>query len=385
MERLWTRNFILLTVAMLLLFIGFYLLIPTLPLFIRELGGTESQVGLVIGIFTLSAVLFRPITGTLIDRYGRRPFLIAGLIFFAIMTYLYHRMAGIGALLLLRIFYGASWAVSTTSAGTAIADIIPASRRGEGMGWYGLAMTIGMAIGPMTGLLIVKHQSFSALFTIATAVVIAALVLVLVTRIPFRKQHEAKVVLLEKSALPTAMVIFFLTVTYGGITSFLPLFADQIGVDAGLFFLVYAITLTVIRPLSGRLSDIKGESFIIIPSIVLAVLGLLILSAAHGVWGIILTAVIYGLGFGSAHPILQAATIRMAPPHRRGIASATFFMLFDLGIGLGTIALGWITQMTSYRVMYLICAGSALIGLLIFLTYVKRLLVINSINAADGR
>lgn len=376
MERLWTRNFIQLTIAMLLLFVGFYLLIPTLPLFIKKLGGTEAEIGFVIGIFTLSAVVIRPIIGTLLDRYGRRPFVLAGIFFFAVVTYLYDWTAGIIALVLLRIIYGVFWAVSTTSMGATIADIIPASRRGEGMGWYGLSMTIGMAIGPMLGLWVVQQKSFHDLFLLSTVLAAGAFVLALLTRVPFQPQvHTGGFQILEKSSLPIAAVIFFLTITYGGITSFLPLFTESIGVNAGTFFLVYAITLTVIRPLSGRLSDRRGEAFVIIPGIVLAVLALFILAFSQSLTGVIATAILYGIGFGSAHPSLQAATIRLAAPERRGIATATFYTAFDLGIGLGSILLGWVSQLAGYQVLYVVCALSALSALVLFTMIAKRLSV----------
>lgn len=374
MERLWTRNFIQITISMLFLFIGFYLLLPTLPKYIQKLGGSESEIGFVIGIFTISAVVVRPIIGVLLDRYGRRPFVIGGILFFAVTTYMYDWMTTIVLLVALRIVYGVSWAISTTSVGASVADIIPAKRRGEGMGWYGLAMTVGMAVGPIVGLWVIEQHSFHMLFVLSTILALAALALAFFTKIPSPLHDTAgKITILEKSALPWALVIFFLTFTYGGITSFLPLFTDSIGVNAGIFFLVYAITLTVTRPLAGKLADHKGEAFVVLPSIGIAMLGLVVLAVSHGALGVIVTAIIYGIGFGSAHPTLQAATIRLAPPARRGIATATFYTAFDLGIGIGSILLGWVSQAANYRVMYAVCAVSALIALGVFI-YCKKFL-----------
>lgn len=138
MERLWTKSFIQMTFAMLFLFTGFYLLVPTLPLFIKEIGGNESQVGLMMGMFTIAAVVIRPIIGGMLDQYGRRSFIIFGLIFFGLTMYSYNLATTIVLLAVLRVIHGVTWAVSTTAVGTAITDIIPDSRRGEGMGWYGM-------------------------------------------------------------------------------------------------------------------------------------------------------------------------------------------------------------------------------------------------------
>lgn len=254
MERLWTKQFIQMTVGMLLLFTGFYLLLPTLPLFIKQLGGNESQVGLAAGIFTISAVIFRPIVGGLLDRFGRRPFIIWGMLFFAFSMYLYDWVGGILILMALRVLHGVSWAFSTTAVGTAITDIIPSDRRGEGMGWYGIAMTLAMAIGPMLGIWLIQNESYHVLFLFATSLSVAALLLLFLVKIPFQpKTTSRRIEFIEKSVLPVTVAIFFVAVSYGGITTFLPLFAVSIKVNPGTFFLVYAVALTLIRPIAGKL------------------------------------------------------------------------------------------------------------------------------------
>lgn len=375
MERLWTKNYIMLTITAFLLFSGFYLLMPTLPMFIKQLGGSESQIGFIIGVFTISAVIFRPIVGGLMDRYGRRVFIISGLLFFAITMYFYDWVTGIAFLVVLRILHGISWAVGTTSISTAVTDVIPPSRRGEGMGWYGLAMTLGMALGPILGLWIVKSLSFHYLFLLCTALAIMAFILAFGTKIP-AVQHTSKKPLsfFEKTVLPVAIVTFFLSLTFGGITTFLPLFAANIQVNAGTFFLVYAVTLTVIRPLAGKISDKHGEGIIIVPALFILIISLLVLAMTKGIVGLVITAILYGIGFGSAQPALQIVTLRLASPEKRGVANATFFTAFDLGIGLGAILLGFVSQLMGYQMLFIVCAVSGFISLLIFILFVKKTL-----------
>lgn len=374
-QRLWTGTFIKMTLASLLLFTSFYFLIPTLPLFVAELGGSESQVGIVIGIFTLSAVVIRPLVGGLLDRVGRRVFVLLGLLVFALTMLLYNWIGAIAWLILLRIFHGVSWATSTTSIGTAVTDVIPVQRRGEGMGWYGLAMTVGMALGPMIGVAIIDRSSFHMLFLTAMFLGMAAFFLALNTAMPFKRHPAAGrgIVLFEKSVVPMMVLTFFLTVTYGGITSFLPLFAEVIEVNAGTFFLVYAIMLTAIRPIAGKLSDRFGEGLVLVPGVAVMILALVTLTMATGTLGVVATAVLYGIGFGAVQPILQAATIRLAAPDRKGVANASFFTAFDLGIGLGTVLLGYISEAYGFRTLFGVCAVSAVIGLLVSLALVRRL------------
>lgn len=382
MERLWTKSYISMMVGMLVLFTGFYLLLPTMPLFIKEMGGSESQVGLAAGAFTLTAVVFRPLVGGLLDRYGRRPFMIWGLVFFVLSMYLYSWVGGIVILLALRILHGASWAFSTTAVSTSVTDIIPVSRRGEGMGWFGMAMTVAMAIGPMLGLWVQQNGSFHSLFLLATGLSAASLVLVFLTRIPFEPSAGTrKIQIFDKSVLPVTTGVFFLAVAYGGITTFLPLFATSIEVNSGTFFLVYALALTLARPFAGRLSDRLGEAAVILPGLAVTVLALLVLSFSSGLGGVIAAAVLYGFGFGSAQPALQAANLRLVHPDKKGIANASFMTAFDLGIGLGAIVLGWVSQHTGYEVLFSVCAASVAVSAMIFVAVVRRRLADSRVMA----
>jgi MFS family permease len=375
LERLWTKPFILMTVGMLFLFTGFYMLLPTLPLFIKYIGGSESQVGLVVGAFMLSAVILRPIIGGLLDRYGRRPFIIWGLLIFTLAMYFYSWVGGVFVLLGLRVLQGLSWAVSTTAIFTAITDIIPSTRRGEGMGWFSTAMTLAMAIGPMCGIWIVQNLSYQALFFITVGLSVAALMLMFGAKIPFqpKKTGTQKIELFEKSVLPITISVFFLNITYGGITAFVPLFTNSLAVNSGAFFLVYAATLVLSRPIAGKLSDRHGEKLVIIPALVITIIALIALSLAEGLIGIIVSAVLYGIGFGSASPGLQAATVRLARPDRKGVANASLLTATDLGIGLGSIVLGWISQYTSYSVLFMVSAVSVGCALIVFRVFVNRM------------
>ncbi|GMX60514.1 MFS transporter [Paenibacillus elgii] len=311
----------------------------------------------------------------MLDRYGRRPFIVWGLLLFVVAMYLYSWVGGIVVLLALRIVHGMSWALSTTAVGTAITDVIPPARRGEGMGWYGMAMTVAMAIGPMLGIWMLQKHSFHGLFLYATGFAAVALLLALGTKIPFQpKAGAGRIQLVEKSVLSVTVAIFFLAVPYGGITTFLPLFAESIKVNPGTFFLVYAVALTLIRPIAGKLSDRYGESFTIVPALGTTMAALLVLSFSSGLTGVIVAAVLYGIGFGSAQPALQAATLRLAPADRKGVANASFFTAFDLGIGLGAIVLGWVSQHTGYQALFTVSAVSVAVSLILFAVFVRQLL-----------
>ncbi|PMC39279.1 MFS transporter [Bacillus sp. UMB0899] len=380
MERLWSKSFIFMVLGMFFLFTAFYMLYPTLPLYINERGGSESQVGLAMGAFMLSSVIFRPFVGALLDRFGRRPFIIWGVLSFAAAMYMYNWMGGIMILMILRILHGMTWAVSTTSIITAVTDLIPSGRRGEGMGWSGMAMTLAMAIGPMFGLWITQNLSYHSLFLIAVIISVLALVLSFCAKTTFTRPTEVnKIELFEKSVLPITISVFLLFIAYGGITSFIPLFTDSIKVNSGTFFLVYAATLVLIRPLAGKLSDRYSEAFVIIPGMVITITSLIVLSYSVNLLGVIISACLYGIGFGSAQPALQAATLRLVNPERTGVANASFSTGADLGIGLGAIILGWVSQYSSYQMLFTVSALSVLFSLIMFTFFVKTTLKTNKL------
>ncbi len=380
MERLWTKSYIFMITGMFFLFTAFYMLYPTLPLFIKENGGTESQVGLAMGAFMLSSVIFRPFVGGMLDRFGRRPFIIWGLLLFAATMFMYNWVSGLAVLMVIRILHGFTWAFSTTSISTAVTDLIPTTRRGEGMGWSGMAMTVAMAIGPMLGLAIANNSSYESLFGFAVLLSVAALALTFGAKIKVTPiANSRKIELFDKSVFPITLSVFLLFIAYGGITTYIPLFADSIKVNSGTFFLVYAATLVLTRPIAGKLSDRHGEAFVIIPAQVITISALIILSFSTNLLGIIISAIMYGIGFGSAQPALQAATIRLVSPDRTGVANASFATGADLGIGLGAMMLGWISQYMSYQALFTVSAVAVVFSLLVFIFLVKRLLYNDSI------
>lgn len=372
MDRLWTRAFVLTSLGTLLLFASFYLLLPTMPLFVKELGGLETHVGLATGVFTIAAVAFRPIAGGLLDRYGRRPFLLAGVALFALSMYSYGWIGGVGALLFLRFVHGVGWAFATTAAASAAADIVPPDRRGEGMGWYGLATTIAMAAGPLLGTWALSGWSFRGVFLLATGLALLALVAVSVPRFPFRPAAgRQRIEYLDSATVPVAVSVALLSFAYGAVTTFLPLFAVTLEVNPGTFFLVYALALTAARPIGGTLADRRGATAVIVPALTLIVIALLVLSGATGLAGVLAAAVLYGVGFGSAHPTLQAALLRMVPRERFGVANASFFTAFDLGIALGSTLLGAFAGGIGYRMVFVAAAAAVALSLAAFLTLVR--------------
>ena len=328
---------------------------PTLPMFAKQLGGSDASAGLVIGVFAISALLARPVSGYALDRFGRQYLLFAGLLLFTISTIAYHQAGTLLLLLMIRFVHGFAWGLGSTASSTVATDLIPKGRLGEGMGYFGLSSTISMALAPAAGLWIVSNAGFDALFSVSTAMVAIAVALTFVIRYPaVGLSEKTNFSLLEKTAIKPAVVIFFLTMTYGAIVSFLALYANQIGIsNIGPFFSVYAIALFVTRPMAGKLSDKKGFDIMVIPGIICVMAAMVVLALSDTMNGLLVAAALYGVGFGAAMPSLQALSVIATPPDRRGAANGTFFIGFDLGIGLSSILWGAVSQVVGYSAMFL--------------------------------
>jgi len=235
-------NFVLVFFASLLMFTAFYIMLPTLPVFLtRELKIDEGQTGLILAVYTLAALLIRPFTGFLIDRYGRKMFYLPSLLLFAVI-FAGYPLAGVFALMLVvRFAHGLVWGVATTTGSTLIVDIVPATRRGEGIGLYGLAMTIPMALGPFTGLQLTHGNNYTRMFLFAGALAFAGFLLTLPIKYPVL-HHSAKVKfsfrsLLESSSLPVTFNLLLVNISYGGLVSFISLYALKTGIgNSGFFF-----------------------------------------------------------------------------------------------------------------------------------------------------
>lgn len=382
-EPIWTRDFILISIASLFITLGFQMLLPVLPVFSAKLGGSDAWAGLVIGIFTISAVLMRPIAGRILDRYGRRAIFISGLIVFFLCVVAYNWTSTILVLLIIRFIHGFGWGASSTASSTIASDIIPKSRLGEGMGYFGLTSTLAMAVAPALGLELLSVYGFNMVFYTSAGVVLISIFIALLI-----KYHKPDVLpkpepdvlvkseetgIFERSAILPAIVIFFVTTTYGAIVSFIALYAGQKQIEnIGLFFTIYAVALLISRPYFGRLTDRKGTPFAVLPGIICVILSMTLIYFANSLIAFLIAGFIYGIGFGAVQPALQAMSVSKVNHSRRGAANATFFLGFDLGIGVGAILWGIIAENFGYQLIYLLAIIPAIVGALVYINSIKK-------------
>lgn len=375
-QPLWTKSFFLVMTVSFLMFTSMYILLPTLPGYAVKLGGDEKVAGLIIGLYTVAALAVRPWVGNLLDRRGRKVVLIPGIAVFILSSLAYNWISAVWLLLAFRLLHGVGWGATTTSTGTISADVIPAPRRAEGMGYAGISMTLAMAVGPALGLYLVKDYSYTLLFMVSGAIALAALVVSFFINYEGIKGHGKtageKGPLIEKTAVPPALVLFFITLTYGGVITFLPQYAKFRGIEnIGLFFTVYALILFISRPITGKLADRFGSGPILVPGIFFVAGALVTLVYAKSLGMFLFSGVLYAIGFSAVQPVLNALTISLAPIQRRGAANATIFSSMDLGIGLGAVILGVLSENFGYAAMYGVSAAFPLVALVVYFVSLK--------------
>lgn len=371
-RTIFRGNFVLVFFASLLMFTAFYILLPTLPVFLtRVLNMNEGQVGLILAVYTLAALLIRPFTGFLIDRYGRKVFYVPSILLFAILFTIYPLAGAFAFILTVRFVHGMVWGIATTTGSTLIVDIVPATRRGEGIGLYGLAMTIPMALGPFTGLQLSHGNNYMPMFLFAGTLAFAGFLLTLLIRYP-DLPHSGKLAfslssLLESSALPVTYNLLLINISYGGLVSFISLYAIKTGLgNTGMFFIVFASGITLARLYMGKIFDRHGPKALSVTGITLLIAGHFILGLFISMYGFMIAGFLLGLGSGIVFPTFQAMVNNLAPPHRRGAANSTLFSGLDLGIGLGMLITGYLAHSIGLPATFLIYAGLNLVALTYF-------------------
>ncbi|MDQ0881970.1 MFS transporter [Peribacillus sp. V2I11] len=363
--RLWTKDFVIVSSINFFITLIFYLLMVTLAIYaVNELDASTSEAGLISGIFIIGTLIGRLFTGRFIDSIGRKKTLFIGLIFFTLTTLLYFVDLGIGFLLVNRLIHGMAMGMASTATGTIVAQIIPATRKGEGIGYYSMSATLATAIGPFIGLYMAQHTSFQVIFSFCLALGVISLITAFFLYVPAlkvtAKVSESKGFKLsnfiEPKALPISIITLLLAFCYSSVLSFISFYAIEIDLvnTASFFFVVYAVAVLLSRPFSGPLMDRKGSNFIMYPAFMIFGIGLLLLSITTNSFTLLVAGFLIGLGFGNMQSSSQAIAVKLTPPHRMGMATSTFFIMLDAGLGFGPYILGFIIPVTGYSTLYVI-------------------------------
>ena len=386
-EQLWTKNFIMMSVVNFFITLIFFLLIITIASFaVEKYDASTSAAGFVSSIFVIGALFGRLFAGRVITSFGSKKTLFYGLFFFIALTLCYFIAMSMPLLIIIRLLHGLSLGVVTTATGTIIAQMIPNSRKGEGIGYYSMSGVLASSIGPFIGLLLIPTTySFQAIFTLNAILSICCLLMYFFINLEDYEPSAKKSVegsskrfnwrnYIEPKAVPVSLVALIIGFSYSGVMSFLAFYIEEINlVKAGsLFFFIYSIVVLFSRPFTGPLMDRRGATIVIVPCLIIFALGMVLFSQASTGVLLLTSAILIGFGYGNFNSVAQALALKVTEKHRLGLATATYYILFDIGLGIGPFVLGNLVSLLGYRMMFLLMVPVILLALVLYMFIFRK-------------
>lgn len=377
-ERIFTRDFTLDMMISLCCSLNYFTLLINITGFAAFRFGSDTAIGgTAAGIYVIGGLLSRIVAGKYIEMVGRKKMLLIGLSFALVMSTTYFFVSSIAMLMAIRFLHGMSYGISSTCTSDIVAKLLPQSRRGEGLGYFFLSITIACAIGPLLGMTLGSSQNYDAVFLVGLVMYSLALVMALILRVPEETLTEEQIreaksftlnSMFQRSALPLALTVMVFYFSYSGVLAFIASYSEEIGLveTATFFYLSVAAGTLLSRIYAGRIYDEKGPNKVIIPAYVGFIIGMTIFATTSDSLLFLFSGFIIGIGVSIVFSICQSIVVSRTPPRRYGVTTSTFSALNDLGTGLGPSILGILIAAMGFRDMYLVCAFIAFASFLMY-------------------
>jgi MFS family permease len=375
-RKIVTRDFIFGFLAQLTFTVAHHMFIPTLPIYLSRSGSKETEIGILIGVFTISALALRPFIGNALSRIPEKKFMIVGALLYGATALSFIMAPPFWPFFAVRIFQGIGYAFFYTGSFTLIANISPEGHRGQSVGYFLLALNVALAIGPSLGMFLINHVSYPVFFTICSGLAIGSLFI--------SRQLRGHVVspagpppskggsFLSREALPSSIISFFFFFIWGAFTTFFPLYAIENGVaNPGHLFTAIAVTLIASRLLAGRIVDVYRSETLLLPCFFIFVLAMVLIAVSRTLPLFILAGVVWGIGHAFFYPALVVYILDRVGTSR-GLAMSTLTGFSDLGTCLGAISMGIVIHLTSYPLMFVCLALVGFVNLNYFQFYVRK-------------
>ena len=352
-------------------FLSAFQLLPTAPYHIIDLGGTTFASGLFLGFLTYSSAFSAPLTGAFVDRAGQRRVLIVTSVALAVFSIAYAVITDYRLMLALVLVHGVFWSGLLSASAAYMTGLLPESRRAEGIGYWGLSTLSAIAVAPTVGFWIYRSGGWLWLCIGATALNVG--MAAIAASLPEHRTQPAanqtrRRRLIELRVLLVSITLGLYSFGYGGITSFTAMYADVNEVTPkSLYLTALAMVMLLTRPPLARLGDRYGYRRVFVPCLVLISCGLACLAVGGTRFWMLLSALIFGVGFGSAYPSYIGYVMRGVTPDRRGAAFGAILAAFDSGIGTGSTSMGWIIQHYGFRAAFGFAAALSAFALPYFL------------------
>ena len=376
-------GFVSITAINFVIYLVYYLLMVIIAVVVHtNLHASLAQAGLASGIYVIGTLLARLFIGQQLDIIGRKQSLRYGAILYLISTLAYLVIPNIGVMFVVRLVNGFAYGMASTATYAIVTDYIPEDKKGLGINFYGLSTSLAAAIGPFVGMILLNLTNFRFIVEVSSALILLTTIATLI--LPVRNlvltaerkadlRHMTFDNLIERNTIFIASIGFLMGFSYSSVLSFLSSYAKTIhlvGISS-FFFVVYALVITITRPMAGRIFDVKGEDYVMYPSYISLAIGLVILGLTLSGFTLLVAGAFIGLGYGTFMSNGQAVALKMAPNALRvGVSLSTYFIGLDLGIGVGPFVLGDIEKLMNFRELYLLAAIIPVIaGLLYYKFY----------------
>ncbi len=379
--NLFNRNFMLISLASFLMFFAFNLVMPVIAMYVMDkFNASASTAGIVVSSYIITALLSRPFSGYLVDKYNRKKLYVLTFSIFTTLFLGYIYSTSIPMLIATRVMLGAAFAILTTASNTIAIDVLPASKRAEGIGYFGALIVISMAIGPMVGLYLMDVMSYMGLFSVALVSCVLGTIIGSLVKTPHRPSIQAesrisldRFFLLDGLSMASIMtLIYFL---YGSLMAYVSIYVKACGlnINSGRFFLLFSVGIMVARIVSGRYLSRGLHNLLVFA-------GLICIFVAGGVFALLLTeftfpisSLILGFGFGLVAPPVQSMIVDLVPHNRRGTANSTYFIALDLGSGMGMLTGGVIAHVGGgFQATYTVGLTFVLSAIILYTLYSRR-------------
>ncbi|MDO4305545.1 MAG: MFS transporter [Eubacteriales bacterium] len=375
MSKIWNKKFVLLFITNLLMMATFYASVPILPIYCQQIGITGAKIGMVLTAMSVATVLFRPVAGYILDNFNRYYTYMLFLALFCLPFLGFIAFPFFGALVLIRLYMGAVYSVCGSATTTLAGDVLPEDKVRVGVNRFALTISLGMAAGPFVGIQVQNHMSSKASFLLLFALTVIALICVSFCRIEYPKVERKKFVLSDafyKPALPFMFNMMFIMIPFGAVLAYTSIFAQEKGLsNVTPYFYVFLVAGMLVSKFSTQKMIDAGKHRILV-GLSLVVLMVTMASYFFMETGVHLLAAgfLLGLGYGILQPLFQSFVTGTTPGPKRGTANATYLLSYDIGIGIGSFAMGMFQESIGLSAGFAITAAAYIIGAIIYAVYV---------------
>lgn len=376
-KKIWNKNFILLFITNLLVLAAFYASIPIIPIYCQEIGITGSKIGIVLTAMSVATILFRPIAGYLLDNFNRYIVYIIFLALFCLSFPSFLIFPIFGALIVIRLYMGAVYSVCGSATMTLASDVLPPGKITEGISRFAFTISIGMAVGPYIGIQVQNHMSSKASFLTVFAIAVVALICVSCCKISYPKIKRKKFALRDsiyKPALPFMFNMMFLMIPYGAVIAYSSILAQEKGLMSVIpyFYICLVLGMLLSKLSTQRWIDAGNYRILVFASLIVLIVTmasyLFLTTGTH----LLLAGFFFGLGYGILQPLFQSFVTGTTPAPKRGVANATYLLSYDIGIGIGSLLMGFMQESLGLSQGFALTAIAYLVGGVIYTAYVNR-------------